>query len=165
MRSLTPLRSAGVLTRPEVDGRQDRDLHLVAGQLEHLLAHRAAEHLLLVLRVADHVAGGEDRELGHQLGDVEGRDRAELQIPARHRRRFGALLEQRRVQVDLDVELAGRALVERLLEDGPHLAVPVVGHRGGADAQQHLVLRQGGGCGQGGGGHGEGREQAAAQGQ
>jgi hypothetical protein len=37
---------------------------------------------------------------------------AQLQIAARHGGRLGALLEQRRVQVDLDVELAGRALVE-----------------------------------------------------
>ena len=109
-------------------------------------ADRAVEHLLLVLRVADHVAGGEDRELRHQLGDVEGRDRRQFQVAACHRGRLGALLEQRGVQVDLHVEFARCALVERFLEHRPHLAVPVIRHGRGRDAQQHLVLRH---CGRG----------------
>ena len=69
----------------------------------------------------------------------------ELQVAARHCRGLGALLEQRRVEVDLDVELAGGALVQRFLEHRPHLGVPVVGHGRGGDAQRDLVLRHRGG--------------------
>jgi hypothetical protein len=62
------------LARAQVDGRQHGDFHLLGHELVQLLADRAVEHLLLVVGVADDVAGREDGELRHQLGDVEGRD-------------------------------------------------------------------------------------------
>jgi len=131
------------LAGAQVDGGEHRHVHLLGDGFEQLLPDRAVEHLLLVLRIAHHVAGGEDGELGHQLGDVKGRDGRELQVAARHGGRLGALLEQRGVQVDLRVELVGRGLVQRLLEHRPHLGMPVVGHGRCGNAQRDLGLCHG----------------------
>jgi len=111
-------------------------------------------------RIAHDVAGGEHRELGHQLGDVESGNGRQLQVAAGHGRRLGALLEQRSVQVDLDIKFAGGAFVQVFLEDGPHLGVPVIGHGRCRNAQQDFVLGLGSGhqCAHGQGDAGSGQQ-------
>ena len=54
---------------------------------------------------------------------------------------LGALLEQGGVQVDLDLELAGRGLLQLVLEHGQHLGVPVAGYGGRRDAQRDRIGR------------------------
>ena len=141
------------LAAAQVPDGQDLHIHLFGHRLVHLRTNRPVEYLLLVVRVADQVTGGVDRVLGQDLGNVLRRYRGQFEISARHGGRFGALLEQGTVQVDLHVEFTGRAFVQRLLEHGPHLAVPVVRHRGGGNTQHGFGLaesRHGRGCAQGG---------------
>ena len=103
------------------------------------------EELLESVKQAKAIERGEDRRFDLAPDGVAPRADG---VASRHRAGDLALIarEERNRQADAgvraDVEFARRALVECVLEYRPHLAVPVVGHGRGRDAQQHLVLGQ-----------------------
>ncbi len=130
------------LAGAEIGDRQDLDVHLGGDLLEQLVADRPVEDRLLVRHVAQQVARGEDRPLGQLARDVLGRDQPDLEIAALHRRDLGALGEQGRVEVDLDVELVRRRALQPVLEDVEHLGVPLLGDRGRGDPDHLLLLRE-----------------------
>ena len=118
------------LAGAEVGRAEDLDAELLLGAADHLLAEVAGEEGAHVVGVAEDVGRGQDRELGHLVGDVLRRDVAHLEVAALERDELGALLEQ----VAAVVGLEGEALAERLGELLRHLRPDVLvrEHRGEA---------------------------------
>ena len=135
------------LARTEIDRLQQLDSHRFRDPSVHLVADRSAIDFREMLRVADQVASGEDRILGHLSRDVLHRQERHLEISALHRHRLRALAKEGSRMMHLHVEAAGRRVVELVPENVEHLHVPVVGHRGRGDAQHgfHLPERGRGG--------------------
>ena len=133
------------LARAEIGGRQDDDAHLVGDVLPVALADRPAHHLGGVIPVAEQEGAVEEAPFGNLLRDLEGRHRAHFEVAALDRRDFGALAEQARARMQLDVELIGRGLVDLLLEALQRLGQEVRRRRGGGEAQLDF-LRGGGAC-------------------
>ena len=148
MRSLMPAMSAGVMISlsprrltwrvAEIGGGEDLEVHLVGHHGEHLLADRPVEHRLLVRGIADEIAGREDRPLVDLARDVLRGDEGHVEIAALHGADLGALLEERRAEMDLELEIGCRRL-QLLLHHGQHLGVPVAVDGRGRDAQLGLL--------------------------
>ena len=90
---------------------------------------------------AHQVAGGEDRVVRDQHGDVLRRGHPDLEVAALHRLDLGALGEERAVVVDLHVEGARHRLLELFLEDHEALGLDLVLRARGGHAD-HLGVRQ-----------------------
>ena len=98
------------------------DAELLLDLAGQLLADVAREEGAHVVGVAEQVGGGDDRELGHLVGDVLRRDVAQLEVAALQRHELGALLEQVAAVVGLD----GEVLADRLGELLGHLRPDVL---------------------------------------
>jgi hypothetical protein len=91
-----------------------------------------------VVRVAEHIGRGQDRELRHLVGDVLRRDVAHLEVAALQRHELGPLLEEVAPEIGLERKVRGDRLGELLRHLGPDVLV----RKDGGEAQHRLVLRE-----------------------
>ena len=89
-------------------------------------------------RVAEEIAGRQDRPGRDLLGNVLRRDIAHLQVTALQRHELRALLEQVAAVIALEGEVVPDGVVEHL----HHLGADVLLREDGGEAQLWLVLRE-----------------------
>ena len=111
------------MSRAEEGRAEDLHLKLILHHLLHLQALLTAEELVQVVGVAKQVGRGKDRPGGYLFRDVLGSDVAHFEVVALKRYQFCSLAEQRRVQVHLDLEIAGDLLGELVHHVGANVLV------------------------------------------
>jgi hypothetical protein len=122
--------------RAEIERAEDVHVQLVARHAVELAPDLAGEDLLHVVSVAEQVGRGHHRPGRDLPREVLRRQVRHLHIAALDRDEFRALAEQRGVQVQLDVEVAGEVALEAAHRLGADV---LVGEDGGeADAPARL---------------------------
>ena len=125
------------LPRAEEGRPEDLDLHLLLGLLLVLGAEVARPEVAQVARVAEQVGRGQDRPGRDLLGDVLRGDVAHLQVVPLQGDELGALLEERRVEEEVDLEVVLHPLGKGLHHGRADVLVRE--HRG--EPQRGLGLR------------------------
>ena len=126
------------MPRAEIERPEDVHVELVAHHLLELLADWAGEDLVHVIDVAEQIGGRHHRPGGDLTREILRRQVRHLDIAALDGDQLRALAEQRRVQMQLDIEVARQVALKALHRIGADILVGE--DRGEADAAALLGL-------------------------